>query len=51
MYFPFSILKSGRKRSAHSRRRFIQSFPYPADRLWHLSAGFCTWIYDNPHLN
>ena len=26
MYFPFSIPKSGRKRSAHSRRRFIQSF-------------------------
>ena len=28
LYFPFSIPKSGRKRSAHSRRRFIQSFPY-----------------------
>ena len=27
MYFPFLIPKSGRKRSAHSRRRFIQSFP------------------------
>ena len=26
MYFPFSIPKSGRKRSAHSRRRFIQRF-------------------------
>ena len=26
MYFPFSIPKSGRKRSAHSRRRFNQSF-------------------------
>ena len=25
-YFPFSIPKSGRKRSAHSRRRFIQRF-------------------------
>ena len=28
LYFPFPIPKSGRKRSAHSRRRFIQSFPY-----------------------
>ena len=27
LYFPFSIPKSGRKRSAHSRRRFHQSFP------------------------
>ena len=27
MYFPFSIPKSGRKRSAHGRRRFIQRFP------------------------
>ena len=26
-YFPLSIPKSGRKRSAHSRRRFSQSFP------------------------
>ena len=26
LYFPFSIPKSGRKRSAHSRRRFNQSF-------------------------
>ena len=26
MYFPFSIPKSGQKRSAHSRRRFIQRF-------------------------
>ena len=29
MYFPFSIPKSGRKRSAHSRRRFAQSFLSP----------------------
>ena len=27
MYFPFSIRKNGRKRSAHSRRRIIQRFP------------------------
>lgn len=26
MYFPFSVPKSGRKRFAHSRRRFIQRF-------------------------
>ena len=26
LYFPFPMPKSGRKRSAHSRRRFIQSF-------------------------
>ncbi len=26
MYFPFLIPKSGRKRSAHGRRRFIQRF-------------------------
>jgi len=26
LYFPFSIPKSGRKRSAHNRRRFNQSF-------------------------
>ena len=27
LYFPFSIPKSGRKRSAHGRRRFVQRFP------------------------
>ena len=27
IYFPFSIPKSGRKRSAHGRRRFVQRFP------------------------
>ena len=27
MYFPVSIPKSGRKRSAHSRRRFYSEFP------------------------
>ena len=27
MYFPFSIPKSGRKRSAHGRRRLIRGFP------------------------
>ena len=27
MYFPFSMPKSGRKRSTHGRRRFIQRFP------------------------
>ena len=26
LYFPFLVPKSGRKRSAHSRRRFIQRF-------------------------
>jgi len=26
VYFPFSVPKSGRKISAHSRRRFIQRF-------------------------
>ena len=32
LYFPFSVPKSGRKRSAHSRRRFIQRFPYYVPR-------------------
>ena len=26
MYFPLFLMKSGRKRSAHSRRQFIQCF-------------------------
>ena len=26
MYFPLSLMQSGRKRSAHSRRQFIQCF-------------------------
>ena len=42
LYFPFSIPKSGRKRSAHGRRRFVQRFPniIPAE-----SASVKTFIF------
>ena len=48
MYFPLSIPKSGRKRSAHGRRRFIQRLP--SILLVEQNLGFCQRITDRTNV-
>ena len=57
MYFPLFLMKSGRKRSAHSRRQFIQCFltgaafrQRPLSRLLiHFLAGTRKLPPEEPH--